>query len=472
MTDRPRPRLLLALALAAIPAVAPAQPPTKPGTVEITVSPKAAPADALRYRLLPLESERTPGNAVPMYLRAGMEIPEDRLKEIDKKSDEYLDEPIATLPVAEARKFVDSWSFRLDFLTIGARRRVAEWDYPLTEQREDAISILLPDVQGMRRWTRLVAIKARVEIAEKKYDDAVRTIETGLGLARHIAEGPFIINGLVGVASANIALGRAEELIAQPDAPNLYWALTALPRPLVDLRKGMDTEQAMGGFVLPELLDADAPRTEAEWASRLARLHARWNRLAKLIVQGEGNPEKPPTFDPDFAKFRAAILPEARSYLKERRGSIDGIGEDQAIVLYIAGVHRELRDAVFRPYYLPFPEATPLYEAADSQRKAMSGEVVRMMSLLAPAIRAAHGSEVRLDRRVAALRAIEAVRMQAAANGGKFPKALAEVKVVPVPNDPVTNRPFEYRAEDGAFTLEGPPAPGNVTILQYRITPR
>src|SRR5947199_5910063 len=35
----------------------------------LTVSPAAAPTPALRYRLYPAETERRPGNAVPMYLR-------------------------------------------------------------------------------------------------------------------------------------------------------------------------------------------------------------------------------------------------------------------------------------------------------------------------------------------------------------------------------------------------------------------
>ncbi len=65
----------------------------------------------------------------------------------------------------------------------------------------------------------LLTIKARVEIAEKDFDRAIRTIETGLAFSRHIAEGPFLINGLVALAGARLMLDACEELIAQPGAP-------------------------------------------------------------------------------------------------------------------------------------------------------------------------------------------------------------------------------------------------------------
>ena len=159
--------------------------------------------------------------------------------------------PFDQFPVAEARKLVDRWGSRLEQMEFGARRQTCNWNYTLPEQRERAIEILLPDVQELRNWARLLALKARVEIAEHKYDDAIRTIETGLAFSRHLAEGPFLINQLVGIASAHMMLDRVEELVVQPDAPNLYWALTALPRPLIDVRRAMETEQKMGEWMHP-----------------------------------------------------------------------------------------------------------------------------------------------------------------------------------------------------------------------------
>ena len=84
-----------------------------------------------------------------------------------------------------------------------------------------------------------------------------------------------MINGLVGIAIARRLIDRVDELIAQPGAPNLYWALTALPRPLIGLRDQMELEQVVLENLVPELSDAalKRPRDPAEWASHLKRMH-------------------------------------------------------------------------------------------------------------------------------------------------------------------------------------------------------
>src|SRR5438270_7314564 len=106
-------------------------------------------------------------------------------------------------------------------------------------------------------------------------DEAVRTLETGLAFARHVAEGPFLINDLVGIAVANSMLERVDELIARPDAPNLYWALSTLPRPLIGVRESSENEIKLIEWMFPELDEVGRPRSEADWASLLGRFHRR-----------------------------------------------------------------------------------------------------------------------------------------------------------------------------------------------------
>ena len=65
-----------------------------------------------------------------------------------------------------------------------------------------------------------------------------------LALSRHLGEHPTLIADLVGIALATIAIGPLEEMLQQPGCPNLYWALTDLPTPFIDLRKGMRGERA------------------------------------------------------------------------------------------------------------------------------------------------------------------------------------------------------------------------------------
>ena len=51
---------------------------------------------------------------------------------------------------------------------------------------------------------------------------------------------------------------RLEELIQQPDAPNLYWSLTDLPRPFIDLREPMQGERVMAYGNFPGMAEMAA----------------------------------------------------------------------------------------------------------------------------------------------------------------------------------------------------------------------
>jgi len=66
----------------------------------------------------------------------------------------------------------------------------------------------------------------------------------------------------------------------------------------------------------------------------------------------------------------------------------------------------------------------------------------------------------RLDRHVAALQCVEAIRLYAAAHDGKFPKELISITEVPVPNDPVMQKPFVYRRTGYNAVLEAPAPKG------------
>lgn len=445
--------------------------PPKPTALQIT--PRGADSPLFRYRLFPVESQRQPGNSVPVYLRLMGETRDEATRQVNEKSAAWQELPPSSLPIAEARGFVNQFSSKLKQMDFAARRLSTSWDYTIAEEREDAVNILLPDVQELRTWSRLLTLQSKVEIAEKNYEKAVRSIETGLSMSRQVGEGPFLINGLVGIAIANQTLARVEEFIVQPDAPNLYWALTAVPRPLVPLRHSMETEQALGTYLLPELVDLESPRTEAEWVALLTRLHSRWNRVANMLW-GDSKEGKIATVSPDLAAFTSQTLPVAKTYVKEHRGSIDGMSDAQIMLLYVGGVYREERDRVFAPSYLPYGEAAPLYDAAEASRKKAGDPVTSLIRQIAPTIRGAHQGEAKLDRRVAALRVVEAIRMQAAADRGKLPETLEAIKVVPVPSDPLTGKPFVLHGDgDGnGLTLSSPDAPNTPGTLSYRITKR
>lgn len=143
----------------------------------------------------------------------------------------------------------------------------------------------------------------------------------------------------------------------------------------------------------------------------------------------------------------------------------------QVILLYTLQTHRDLRDDLFRWFYVPYPIAREGMDAADNAlRRAVveRREIVPVASVLLPAIQACRTSVVRTDREIAVLRVVEALRLYAAKHDGQLPEKLDDVTSVPVPDDPVTGEPFEYRVEGDTAHLQGPSLPGDP--LNYEIT--
>lgn len=103
--------------------------------------------------------------------------------------------------------------------------------------------MVLPDVQGFRSYGLMLALRARTQMLDGKLDQAVDGLQTGFALSRHISEAPLIINAMVGLGVGNMMLDRVEEFVQVDKAPNLYWGLTDLPRPFINLRQPLQGEK-------------------------------------------------------------------------------------------------------------------------------------------------------------------------------------------------------------------------------------
>ena len=83
---------------------------------------------------------------------------------------------------------------------------------------ESIIGVLLPHVQVLRTATRIFTVDLRIAIDEGDKDRAIQDIETMLGIARHAAEGPFLVCSLVGYAIAGMTFAEIETTLTQhPD---------------------------------------------------------------------------------------------------------------------------------------------------------------------------------------------------------------------------------------------------------------
>ncbi len=126
------------------------------------------------------------------------------------------------------------------------------------------------------------------------------------------------------------------------------------------------------------------------------------------------------------------------------------------LLLYLVDTYNGFRDDCFKATYLPYPEAQRVFAEAETRLKtAPDTEAQRFADILLPAIRKVQWSQTRLDRKIAALRVIEALRMHAAAHDGALPDKLSEVTIVPIPTDPGTGEPFEYQRDGDSATLIG-----------------
>src|SRR4051812_17044111 len=218
----------------------------------LDVEPAAAPVPALKYQLLPEVAEMNPGNAVPAYLKC---FAERHLFFFTKEPSEER-ERLRTCPLSDIKpgSLKDYGGSALRQADYAARLEYADWNL-LPQMREQGFMLLLPEVQQMRTLANALVVRGRGQLVDKDFDGAVGTLKTLFALARHMGEHPTVITGLVGVAIAQMGCNLLEELVQQPGAPNLYWALTGLPAQLVDMRKGASADRTITEWGFGNLLD-------------------------------------------------------------------------------------------------------------------------------------------------------------------------------------------------------------------------
>jgi hypothetical protein len=229
----------------------------------LSVSPRPESIPALAYRLFPLITDRKDGNAVPIYLRLIFEQNDAAQRDWTETPKKWNAVPIEQMPLAQAKEFVARYKNFYRQFELGARRKNADWNYTLDQG--SVIDILLPDVQTMRGFVPMLLLRIRVELAEGNFKAAAYWLESSFAFSQHVGNGPFLINRIVGIACANQFADCALDFVAMPDAPNLYWPLTALPRPLIDLRDSLEIEQQVMDMQFTDLGNVEQPRSPEQW---------------------------------------------------------------------------------------------------------------------------------------------------------------------------------------------------------------
>ena len=441
----------------------------------LILTPMAEAKPAFAYRLFPVATERKDGNAVPIYLRLNFEQTDAARKDWRETPSKWNALPVEQIPLAEAKAFLGLYQNFYRQFELGARRKTADWNY--TVDQGSVIDILLPDAQSMRGYTPMMVLKARVELAEGKFTAAAHSLETGFAFSQHVGNGPFLINRLVGLACANQFTDAALDFVAVPDAPNLYWPLSALPRPLIDLRDSFELEQAVLELQIPELADLGRPRSPEQWDAVLKKVRLETQRLTMDEVKNNNQRFKPiPGTAPDDLASKSPDLARARTYIMDHRklsaANVSAMPPAQVLLLYMVDTYHNFRDDAFKATYLPFLASRRVSADAEARLKAApETEARRLPDALLPAIDKLMISQTRLERKIAALRVIEALRMHAASHDGQLPEKLGDITLVPVPDDPGTGKAFEYQRDGEIATLIGriPNEKPEATSLRYRL---
>ena len=146
----------------------------------------------------------------------------------------------------------------------------------------------------------------------------------------------------------------------------------------------------------------------------------------------------------------------------------------QVVLLHSKAEMERWRDQHEKWMALPFSEGREglkLAEIAlDSARERQ--EALTMLLDLPRSAMKIYMAHMRIDRKLAAMRCIEAIKLHVL-DTGTLPASLDEIKAVPVPLDPVNNKPFEYQLQKETAVLTAPLYDlGNRQGWRYEITIR
>ncbi len=205
------------------------------GPVELKVNAAKAPESAEKYTLLPKADKLTDADAVPLYKKAVEAMVSGSADQ--KQIHRWLALPPEQLPQDRAEAMIQKNVESLRLVAKAARCKQCNW--PKWKPGTNP-----PVMSGHRKLAFLVELWARLEIARGRHDSALLAMQTGFGMAKHIGEGPTIIEALVGIAIGSLMCREVELFIEGQESPNLYRALADLPRPFIDVTKAIKSERA------------------------------------------------------------------------------------------------------------------------------------------------------------------------------------------------------------------------------------
>lgn len=410
---------------------------------DLTVTAAAAGIPVPKQRLLPAEQELRAGNAAPILLR----LLWDQARSMNEMIPRFAE--LLEIPFNEPdriRSAGEGLTARMySEIRRAAFRRTADWEYPIHEVPD--LSMRLPDIQGARDLIfRGLAIRIRFKIVQGQIEEAREGILVGLASSRHFARTPFIICQLVTADLANLMVDRLEELIPQADCPNLYWSLAALPGPFIPFQRAFEFERDILARSVEGLNDLGRERTPAQWTQLRENMLRAMDDVPKALSEDQSR---------EIKRIAREELPK---YEPERAGAIDSLSDGELFVRWFMARRNALSDRMIAYASLAPPAAIENLRRLESEMISFAkGSHVGSFFLMKNPCSIYLGL-TRIDRRIAALRVVEALRHHAATHDGRLPERLEQMTETPAPLDPATGQPFGYNADSlgGLALLRAP----------------
>ena len=440
---------------AANPALAQKQ-PKRERVYQLKITPMFPPRPAMKYRLLPSALDTVPGNAAQLYMIGATQVSTDDA--FNNQIDSWLSMDISKLPRQQIDEKLSATPIGYFFknFDLAARREQCVWENNYKTQGFEA---LLPHLRGMRDGSRMVALKARLQLADGDYTAALHTLQTGFATARHLTPQSVLIQQLVGAAIARYMLDDLSEWVGSSNAPNLYWALAELPHPYLDLRDTFDQERFGLIFSFQPLRDLDKGLSVEQWQQVM-------EKLPQMLQWDDGRSEIRKAAQLGPAVLAIRLYPLAKKFYLDRGmapAKVEAMPVQQILARYLVDSFQEETDEVLKWQVLPYWQSQePTRAAEDAANRAQAKGEAGPLGWMVPAVSRARLRLVLVDRYIASLQCVEGIRAYAAIHNGNLPDSLADLTETPAPLDPVTGQPFAYEVNANVASLIAPtPAGGN-----------
>ena len=334
------------------------------------------------------------------------------------------------------------------FRWIDTAVRKSGWYVPRDAKGESIIMLSLAEVQEARNVARGLGSRVTLKIGEARYMEAWRDIVLMRGLARKIAQGPTLIEGLVGVAIEGIAC-RSTMIWLQ----NLPESFDEFGEPLKAVTELGPMPSLSTNLLLERLMFVDTIQMMAQGSEKI-------NELGELgLVPSQG-----PNFAPVFTQVTRFANPDWNQVLLNSNDYYDRLE-----VAYLAATVKERRERLAeleeeleqRGENVRQVSENPLRLASwvlfPKRARRESTELITdaLFSLLLPALTAVEQAATRNlnDQAVTAL-AIKIFDERSKTGG--FPKSLEAMRLNAREfrwRDLASGQPYEYRREGRGFIL-------------------